>query len=166
MHRDHTYRALLVWEGNLGDGTSTYQGYGRRWRVFIEGKPDLVGTADPSFRGEPQRHNPEDLLVAALSSCHMLSYLALCARNRITVVGYSDDATGTMSTTPEGGGKFTSVTLHPKVEITDPASVEAARQLHEQAHQQCFIASSVNFPVRHEAHVVVVARDAVPRPLE
>jgi organic hydroperoxide reductase OsmC/OhrA len=134
MHRDHTYRALLVWEGNHGEGTSTYQGYGRRWRVFIEGKPDLVGTADPAYRGEPERHNPEDLLVASLSSCHMLTYLALCAQNRISVVSYSDEATGVMSTTPDGGGKFKSVTLRPKVEITDGGKMELARQLHEKAH--------------------------------
>jgi len=166
MHRDHTYRALLVWEGNLGEGTSTYQGYDRRWRAFIEGKPDLVGTADPAFRGDPQRHNPEDLLVAALSSCHMLSYLALCARNHVPVVSYSDEATGVMSTTPDGGGRFTGVTLRPRVEITDPGKADEARKLHDKAHEQCFIASSVTFPVRHEAHVVVVAPGSVPRPLE
>ena len=166
MHRDHTYRALLVWEGNLGEGTATYQGYGRRWRAFIEGKPDLVGSADPTFRGDPQRHNPEDLLVAALSSCHMLSYLALCARHHVSVVSYSDEATGVMTTTPEGGGKFTSVTLHPKVEITDAGALDEARHLHEQAHEQCFIASSVNFPVRHDAHVTVVPAGSVPRPFE
>jgi organic hydroperoxide reductase OsmC/OhrA len=153
MHRDHTYRALLVWEGNHGEGTATYQGYGRRWRAFIDGKPDLVGTADPAFRGEPERHNPEDLLVVSLSSCHMLTYLALCAQNRISVVSYSDEVTGVMATTPEGGGRFKSVTLRPKVEITDAARLETARQLHEKAHALCFIAASVNFPVHHEARV-------------
>jgi len=166
MHRDQTYHALRVWEGNHGEGTATYQGYGRRWRVFIKGKPDLVGTADPAFRGEPEKHNPEDLLVASLSSCHMLSYLALCARDHIPVVSYSDEAIGVMSTTAEGGGSFTSVTLRPRVEITDASRIEQARQLHEKAHEQCFIASSVNFPVRHEAHVTAVAEGAVPRPLE
>ena len=93
MHGEHTYKTLLVWEGNQGDGTSTYQGYGRRWRVRIDGKADLVGSADPGFRGEPDKHNPEDLLVASLSACHMLTYLALCARNRISVVSYRDEAT-------------------------------------------------------------------------
>ena len=166
MHRDHSYRALLVWEGNLGEGTSTYQGYSRRWRAFMEGKPDLVGTADPTFRGDPQRHNPEELLVTALSSCHMLSYLALCARNHISVVSYSDEATGVMRTGADGAGKFTGVTLRPRVEITDAARAEQARELHQQAHEQCFIASSVSFPVRHEAHVAVVAEGSVPRPLE
>ena len=162
MHRDHAYRALLVWEGNHGEGTSTYQAYGRRWRAFIEGKPDLVGTADPSFRGEPEQHNPEDLLVISLSSCHMLSYLALCAQNHISVVSYSDEASGVMATTPDGGGRFKSVTLRPRVEITDGSNIELARRLHEKAHELCFIAASVNFPVHHEAHV---ATGTAARPL-
>ena len=153
MHGEHTYKTLLVWEGNQGDGTSTYQGYGRRWRVRIDGKADLVGSADPAFRGEPDKHNPEDLLVVSLSACHMLSYLALCARNRVSVVSYRDEATGIMKTTPDGGGRFESVTLHPKVEISDPSMVDRAMQLHEKAHSTCFVASSVNFPVHHDAAV-------------
>ena len=153
MHGEHVYRTLLVWEGNQGEGTSTYQGYSRRWKVQIDGKEDLVGSADPGFRGEPDKHNPEDLLVASLSACHMLSYLALCARNRVSVVSYRDEATGIMKTTPDGGGRFESVTLHPKVEISDPSMVDRAMQLHEKAHSTCFVASSVNFPVHHDAAV-------------
>jgi organic hydroperoxide reductase OsmC/OhrA len=153
MSHEHIYRAVLAWEGNLGEGTSTYQGYSRRWTVRIDGKPDLTGTADPAYRGEADKHNPEDLLVASLSSCHMLTYLALCARNKISVLSYSDEATGVMKTTPDGGGKFESVTLHPRVEISDPAQRELATRLHEKAHALCFIAESVNFPVGHEALV-------------
>jgi organic hydroperoxide reductase OsmC/OhrA len=153
MHGEHTYKALLVWEGNQGEGTSTYQGYSRRWRVRIDGKTDLVGTADPAYRGEPGKHNPEDLLVASLSSCHMLSYLALCARNKISVVSYQDEATGVMKTTPGGGGRFESVTLRPRVEINDTRMVDRALELHEKAHTECFIASSVSFPVHHDAAV-------------
>jgi organic hydroperoxide reductase OsmC/OhrA len=153
MDRQHTYKTLLVWEGNLGTGTSTYQGYSRRWKIKVDGKADLPGSADPGFRGEAERLNPEDLLVASLSSCHMLTYLALCAQNRISVVSYRDEATGVMKTTPDGGGRFESVTLHPQVEISDPGLVDRAAQLHEKAHSLCFVASSVNFPVHHDAAV-------------
>lgn len=153
MSAEHHYRARLAWEGNLGDGTSTYQGYGRQWRIRIDGKPDLVGTADPAFRGDRQKHNPEDLLLAALSSCHMLSYLALCARDGISVLSYTDEASAVMKTTPDGGGRFESVTLRPRVEIADESREARAMELHEKAHSLCFIASSVSFPVGHEAVV-------------
>jgi organic hydroperoxide reductase OsmC/OhrA len=153
MDRQHAYKTLLLWEGNLGEGTSTYQGYSRRWKIQIDGKADLQGSADPGFRGEADKHNPEDLLVASLSSCHMLTYLALCAQNRISVVSYRDEATGVMKTTADGGGRFESVTLHPKVEISDTSMLDRAMQLHEKAHSLCFVASSVNFPVHHDAAV-------------
>jgi organic hydroperoxide reductase OsmC/OhrA len=147
MSAEHSYQTRLTWEGNLGQGTSTYQGYGRQWRVHVDGKPDLVGTADHAFRGEQDKFNPEELLVISLSSCHMLSYLALCARNKISVLSYSDEASGAMKTTPDGGGRFESVTLRPKVEIADKSGEALAFKLHEKAHELCFIASSVNFPV-------------------
>ena len=155
MHAEHDYAARLVWEGNRGAGTSTYQAYGREWRIQVNGKPDLVGSADPSFRGDPDKHNPEDLLVMALSSCHLLSYLALCARNRISVLSYVDEASGVMTTTADGGGHFLSVTLRPKVEVADTVMRELAMELHEKAHAACFIACSVNFPVHHAAVVTV-----------
>ncbi len=153
MGAEYEYKARLVWEGNLGDGTSTYQGYGRQWRVQVDGKPDFVGSADPAFRGESEKHNPEDLLVAALSACHMLSYLALCARNKISVVSYRDEASGVMRTTPEGGGRFESVTLRPEVRIADQSRRALAEELHESAHSLCFIACSMNFPISHAAVV-------------
>ncbi len=122
----------------------------------MDGKADLEGSADPAFRGETDRHNPEDLLVASLSACHMLTYLALCARNNISVLSYTDEATGVMESTADGGGKFLSVTLHPKVEIGVPENEELAMRLHDKAHSLCFIASSVNFPVHHAAEVQIV----------
>jgi organic hydroperoxide reductase OsmC/OhrA len=152
MSTEHEYKSLLVWEGNLGDGTSTYHGYSRRWRVKIDGKPDLVGSADPTFRGESEKFNPEDLLVAALSSCHMLSYLALCAQKNISVLGYRDKAWGVMKTTPNGGGRFEQVTLRPEVRVADKSKQALAKDLHEKAHSLCFIASSVSFDV----HVIAV----------
>jgi organic hydroperoxide reductase OsmC/OhrA len=153
----HDYKAHLTWEGNLGEGTATYAGYGRQYRVSIAGKPDLGGSADPAFRGDPEKHNPEDLLLAAISSCHMLSYLALCARARIAVVAYEDEATGTMMLEANGGGRFVEVTLHPVVTLAPGSDVARAERFHETAHGLCFIANSCNFPIRHEAIVRVGA---------
>jgi len=151
----HRYTADLVWIGNHGDGTAHYERYGREYSVCMRGKPDLAGSADAAFRGEATRHNPEDLLLAAITGCHLLSYLALCARSRICVLAYSDHAEAVMETTPDGGGRFTSATLHPRVVIRDGAQRERALALHDKAHAHCFIASSCNFPIRHVATVEV-----------
>jgi organic hydroperoxide reductase OsmC/OhrA len=151
----HEYAADLIWEGNLGNGTADYSSYSRRFRVLIQNKPDLVGTADVSFRGEPDKHNPEDLLVAAIVSCHMLSYLALCARNGITVVEYKDEARATLKLLPNGGGSFEEVTLHPRVTIKAGSDQDLAYKLHAKAHELCFIANSCNFPVHHQATICV-----------
>jgi organic hydroperoxide reductase OsmC/OhrA len=151
----HDYKARLVWDGNLGDGTSTYTGYGRKYRVQFDGKPDLPGSADPIFRGDPGVYNPEDLFVASLSSCHLLSYLALCARSKISVVAYEDDATGTMVLRPDGGGSFERVTLRPKVTIAPGGDEKRALELHDTAHDLCFIAASVSVPIRHEPQIKV-----------
>lgn len=156
----HTYRTDLVWTGNLGTGTSTYRGYERAHEVSAPdapGVPVLLGSSDPAFRGDASRWNPELLLLAALSQCHMLSYLHVCAVNGVTVTGYTDRAAGTMTQTPDGGGHFTEVVLHPEVEVADASAAQKAAALHEDAHRLCFIANSVNFPVRHEP-VVTVSR--------
>lgn len=152
---EHGYGARVVWEGNTGEGTARYTGYGRDHRIEIDGKPDLAGSADAAFRGDPSRHNPEDLLVAALSACHMLAYLALCARSGVRVVAYEDRAEGVMRLEAGGGGRFHEVTLHPLVTIAGEAQAALAAQLHETAHARCFIASSCSFPVRHRARVRV-----------
>ena len=149
----HTYSLETIWEGNRGEGTKTYAGYGRGHRLVVSGKPDIPLTADLAFRGDPGVHNPEELLVAALSSCHMLSYLALCAFAKIEVTAYRDTATGTMVTDNSGGGHFTEVTLHPHVTIADAKDLARATELHEKAGKLCFIASSVNFAVKHDATV-------------
>ena len=148
MAHEHHYATSLEWNGDTGLG---YRGYDRTHIVRIAGKPDLITTSDPTFLGDPTKHNPEDLMVAALSSCHLLTYLALCARARIVVTAYRDAATGTMVTTAAGGGHFTEVVLHPEVTVAEEAMLLKARELHAAAHKYCFIASSVNFPVRHEA---------------
>jgi len=154
-HRSHHYQAALIWEGNQGTGTADYRSYGRQYRVRIAGKPDLLGSADPTFRGDAGLHNPEDLLVAALSACHMLSYLALCARAGLRVLEYSDSAEGTMVLRPDGGGSFQEVILRPKVTVATGTDLDRARSLHARAGEQCFIAGSCNFPVRHVPDVQV-----------
>lgn len=150
VQHEHEYQTSLVWEGNLGVGTAEYSGYDRSYRIRVAGKPDLLGSADPAFRGAEDRYNPEDLLVASLSACHMLSYLALCARRRISVVEYRDQARAVMKTTADGGGRFESVSLNPRMSISDPSREEEALELHEEAHRLCFIANSCNFPVFHK----------------
>ncbi|MFL5483791.1 MAG: OsmC family protein [Gemmatimonadaceae bacterium] len=150
---EHGYKARLIWDGNLGDGTSTYGGYGRKYRVQIDGKPELKGSADPMFRGDRDAYNPEDLFVASLSACHLLSYLALCARSKINVVAYEDDASGVLKLRPDGGGSFESVILRPVVTITPESDERRAMELHETAHDLCFIAASVSIPVQHEPQI-------------
>ena len=151
----HDYKARLIWDGNLGTGTTSYQGYGRKYRLQIDGKPDIIGSADPMFRGDANAYNPEDLFVAALSSCHLLSYLALCARSKINVVAYEDQAIGTLLLKPDGGGIFESVTLRPVVTLGPGSDEKRALELHEQAHDLCFIAASVKIPVLHEPQIRV-----------
>ncbi|WP_031519942.1 OsmC family protein [Streptomyces sp. NRRL F-5123] len=157
----HSYRTDLVWTGNLGTGTSNYRAYERGHEVSAPDAPDvpvLLGSSDPAFRGDKSRWNPELLLLAALSQCHMLSYLHVCAVKGVTVTAYADRAEAAMTQTPDGGGHFTEAVLHPAVEVADAASAALAAELHEQAHRLCFIANSVNFPVRHDASVTVAGR--------
>ncbi len=148
MARSHHYQAKLVWTGAAQGSARTYEGYSRAYEVLIPGRPVLLGSSDPAFRGDPVRHNPEDLLLAALAGCHMLWYLHLAVEAGIEVLGYVDQAAGTMAW--QGGKmRFTEVVLRPEVTIAkgEPA---AAAALHARAQEECFIASSVNFPVRHE----------------
>ena len=150
MGRDHRYQATITWTGNLGAGTAGYRSYSRDHEVSGTGKPVLPGSSDPAFRGNPERWNPEELLVGTLSQCHMLWFLHLCAVNGIVVLSYTDDAEGIMAEGDDGAGEFTAVTLRPRVAIADPAHANRARELHQEAGRVCFIARSVNFPVRCE----------------
>jgi len=152
--KEHVYRINTVWTGASQGATSSYDAYSREYAINIEGKPPFVGSADPTFRGDAALYNPEDLLLMALSACHMLSYLALCARAGIRVISYSDVATGKMAQ-KNGKIRFTEVILHPLVTIEAGDDLEKARSLHDNAHHVCFIANSVNFPVLHEAKMLV-----------
>lgn len=156
MQLDHHFAVESEWIGNRGTGTSGYKAYGRQNTIKAVGKPHIDGSSARPFHGDPERWNPEELLIAALSECHMLSYLHVAFQHGIIVTAYTDAATGTMEQTEDGGGHMTTVTLRPRVTITtgDPA---VAQQIHEEAASRCFIAASVNFPVLHEPEVTVAA---------
>jgi organic hydroperoxide reductase OsmC/OhrA len=155
MGRTHSYELTVTWTGNRGTGTSGYREYGRGHEVSAPGLPTLPGSSDPVFRGEPDRWNPEQLLVASLAQCHMLVYLHMCVNAGVVVVGYTGTAAGQMVETPDGGGHFTEVVLRPEVTVADADMVERATEAHDAAHRLCFIANSVNFPVRHEPVILV-----------
>ncbi len=153
MAKEHSYAASLTWTGGAKGPLRDYAGFSREYTVEIAGKPPLIGSADPLFKGDPALHNPEDLLLAALSACHMLTYLAVCARAKIEVVSYEDQASGIMVLTG-GGGHFAEVALRPRVVVAPGGDLAKARALHKDAHAQCFIANSVNFPVGNDPQVI------------
>ena len=149
MKGEHNYSLTVKWTGNTGTGTSNYKEFERSHSILVMNKTEILGSSDPAFRGEKTKHNPEDLLLAAISSCHMLWYLHLCSVAGIIVTEYIDNATGTMIETANGGGKFTEATLNPTVVVTDISMIEEANKLHKKANEFCFIANSVKFSVSH-----------------
>lgn len=148
--KTHSYPIRMRWTGNTGRGTADYRAYERAHEYSVEGKPVIPGSSDPSFRGDRTRYNPEELLVMALSSCHMLWYLHFCADTKVVVVDYVDDAIGTMVEDKHRGGFFTEVVLRPAVTLAAGSDATLATSLHERAHHFCFVANSVNFEVRIE----------------
>lgn len=154
MRDTHEYRVGVQWRGNRGTGTSGYRDYGRELVVRAVDGRELAGSADPAFHGDADRWNPEELLVAALAQCHMLSYLHMAVRAGVVVTAYADEAQGVL--VQRGlGGHFTEVVLRPVVTVAAASMVDAARAAHAEAFEHCFIASSVNFPVRHEPTILV-----------
>jgi organic hydroperoxide reductase OsmC/OhrA len=145
----HLYTVALQWTGARVGPTTSYQSYSREYEFRCGDKAPIRGSADPHFRGDPTLYNPEELLVVALSTCHLLSYLAECARAGVQVTAYEDEAVGTM-TIRDGRLRFTDVLLRPRVTLAKGANVEKAHALHKAAHADCYIANSVSFPVRHE----------------
>jgi len=117
VRRTHRYDLTTTWTGNRGSGTSGYRDYGRDHVTVADGRPELAGSSDPTFRGDKTRWNPELELVAALSQCHMLSYLHVCATAGVVVTGYADAPYGLMAETADGGGHFTEVVLRPCVTV-------------------------------------------------
>jgi organic hydroperoxide reductase OsmC/OhrA len=146
----HGYELTVTWTGNTGAGTSGYRAYSRNHTVSAPGLPDVLGSADRTFHGDRDRWNPEQLLLAALSQCHLLSYLHVCVTEGVVVQEYVDNATALMVSDPDGSGRFTEAVLRPQVVVADAAMLQAATRAHHRANQLCFIANSVNFPVRHE----------------
>jgi organic hydroperoxide reductase OsmC/OhrA len=153
----HHYAVTVTWTGNTGEGTASYTSYLKDQEILVEGKPPIAGSADPAFRGNASRWNAEDLLVAALSQCHLLWYLSTAAKRKIVVTGYVDRAGGTMAMNRDGSGQFTEVVLRPEITLAPGSDVEKADSLHHIVHEMCFIARSVNFPVRTEATYIVEA---------
>lgn len=151
MAKEHVYHLTLNWTGNSGNGTSGYRAYERSHTISAPNKPEIPASSDPAFRGDPTRYNPEEMLVASLASCHMLWFLHLCADNGVIVLDYADSPIGIMIETANGGGQFKEVTLRPAVIVHDAGSLEKLEVLHQKANALCFIANSVNFPVKHEA---------------
>lgn len=156
MTSEHGFSTRLRWTGNRGTGTSSYRDYDRAHVIGADGKPDIDGSSDRAFHGDPTRWNPEEMLVAALSQCHLLAYLHLCATSGVVVVAYTDEASGSLRT-HDGTGEITEVVLRPRVAVDESGMVGAAQRLHHDAHAACFIARSVAFPVRHEPQVMVAS---------
>jgi len=150
MERKHQYTLTVQWTGNNGTGTLTYRGYERSHKIISENKDDILCSSDPVFRGDKTKYNPEELFVAALSSCHMLSYLHLCADSGVVVVDYVDNPSGIMIESPDGSGHFTEVTLQPVVTVTESSMFVKANELHKKANELCYIANSCNFKVHHK----------------
>ena len=149
MKKQHNYTTTVKWTGNKGKGTSNYREFERSHTISVDNKQNISCSSDPDFRGDKTKYNPEELLVASLSSCHMLWYLHLCSEAGIIVTDYVDNATGTMIETSNGSGHFTQVTLNPTVTVSQSSMIEKASELHKKANEFCFIANSVNFKVEH-----------------
>ncbi|MEO0342836.1 MAG: OsmC family protein [Pseudomonadota bacterium] len=152
MGKEHHYTLSLRWTGNRGDGTSGYRDYDRHHIICAQGKPEIVGSSDPAFLGHPERWNPEELLLASIAACHKLWYLHLCSTKGIIVVAYEDEPYGTVIEEANGAGQFSSVILSPIVTISK-GNPEIAKKLHENVGDLCFIARSINFPIRHNATI-------------
>ncbi len=155
MSKTHKFKASLVWKGNLGTGTSAYTEYSRDFDIIGEKNHIIEGSSDPIFLGDGKKYNPEEFLIQSLSSCHMLWYFHFCADNGVIVEKYSDDADGNIEIIEGGKGKFTLVTLRPNVIVRDSEMILKALELHDKAHEFCFISNSVNFPIICQPNVMV-----------
>lgn len=155
MSKEHRYTLSVKWTGNTGEGTANYRAYERSHLIAIENKANIHGSSDPAFRGDATLHNPEELLVASIATCHMLWYLHLCADAGIIITDYIDKPIGTMTETSNGGGRFTEVVLHPTVTIAHDTMLATATLLHHKANELCYIANSCNFPILHKPVFIV-----------
>jgi organic hydroperoxide reductase OsmC/OhrA len=158
MHKEHHYTVAVKWTGNRGTGTSHASEYDRANTLSIAGKPDLLCSSDPAFRGDSTKYNPEDMLLASVSQCHMLWHLHLCADAGVVITDYTDNPTAIMvEASAEGRGRFTEITLHPTVVVTEEWMIAKANELHAKANEMCFISNSCNFPIHHQPTAVTSA---------
>lgn len=155
MSKEHHYKTTIQWTGNKGTGTSNYRNYERSHTISVENKQTIEASSDPAFRGDKTKYNPEEMLLSSLSSCHMLWYLHFCSEAGVIVTEYIDNTIGTMLETSNGSGHFSEVILQPIITVSDESMVEKAKELHHKANEYCFIANSVNFPVKHIPNVLV-----------
>lgn len=155
MIKEHIYNLTIKWTGNNGNGTIDYRSYERYHTIWTDNKVEILASSDPAFRGDKTKYNPEEFLVASLSSCHMLWFLHLCADNGVIVTNYLDKPEGVMIETENGGGRFKEVTLNPTITVTDIAMVDKIDEIHRKANELYFIANSVNFPVYHKSNCLV-----------
>jgi organic hydroperoxide reductase OsmC/OhrA len=156
MAKTHDFTAQIVWTGDRGEGAKQYRGYDRTWRIATPGKSPIECSNDPILGGDPSKPNPEDLLLASLSACHMLWYLHLASEAGIVVRGYEDSPLGVGETGPRGEGRFVRAVLRPTIRVEHGADIAKAEALHTAVHAFCFIARSVNFPVSYEARYIEV----------
>ena len=148
--KEHRYRPVITWTGNTGQGTASYKAYERSHVISAPGKPDIPGASDANFRGDASRWNPEDLFVVSASTCHMLWYLHLCAVNGVVVLDYRDEPEGVMIEEADGSGAFARIVLKPKIRLAAGSSEDKARELHHEAHRNCFIANSAKCDITTE----------------
>ncbi|KUJ52366.1 OsmC family protein [Chryseobacterium sp. JAH] len=151
--KNHNYKLKTEWTGNVGESTKSYRSYERSYTISVDGKAEINGSSDPAFLGNSKLHNPEDLLLASVSSCHLLWYLHFCAVHKILVLEYTDCAEGTMIESENGSGKFIEIILKPKIVVAEKEMIEKAIQLHHKANEYCFIANSLNFEVKHHPEI-------------
>lgn len=154
----HEYTSAVIWTGNRGSGTSSYRAYDRTWDVAVPGKAVIHCSNDPLLGGDSAKMNPEDLLLSALSACHMLWYLHYASEAKVVVTAYEDSPVGTGEVEKSGAGRFTSAILRPRITVLDGTDIEVATALHPRIHEVCFIARSVNFPVTYEPTFMFVAK--------
>lgn len=151
----HTYTSTIIWTGNTGQGTASYRGYDRTWDIAVPGKAPVHCSNDPMLGGDPRKLNPEDLLLSALSACHMLWYLHFAAEAGVVVTGYEDTPTGFGEVQSNGAGRFTRAILKPTATVVQGTDTALAASIHERIHDVCFIARSVNFPISYEPKFIV-----------
>lgn len=156
MTKEHQYKQKVIWTGNIGKDTASYKDYQRDFEINIPSKASILGSSDPAFLGDPTKHNPEDLFLSAISTCHMLWYLHFCAISNIQVVKYEDQPIAILTEEASGAGQFTNITLYPTVWIRNLEQVKLAQELHTKANEFCFIAQSIQIPVHHESTIIAI----------